>query len=40
MKLARIIARAYGRYRLRTFECETCKVSYTEGEPDEERSAD
>jgi hypothetical protein len=35
MKLARVTERAYGRYRLRTHECDICKLSYTEGEADQ-----
>ncbi len=35
MKLARVTGRAYGRYRLRTYECDSCKVSYTEAESED-----
>jgi len=37
MTLARVIPRAYGRYRLCTYECEACKLSYSEAEADEEQ---
>jgi hypothetical protein len=40
MKLSRVIERAYGRYRLRSYECGACRVSYTEGEPEQERGQD
>jgi hypothetical protein len=36
MKLARVTGRPYGRNRLRTYECDSCKVSYTEGEAADE----
>ena len=40
MRLSRVTERAYGRYRLRSYECGTCRLSYTEGEPEAERGND
>jgi rubredoxin len=34
MTLARVTGRAYGRYRLITYECEACQVAYTEAGPE------
>jgi len=34
MRLARVTGRAYGRYELATYECASCKVSYTEARSD------
>ena len=34
MKFARVTGRAYGRYRLTTYDCKACEVSYTEAEAD------
>jgi hypothetical protein len=34
MKLARVTGRPYGRYRLATFECAACRLSYTEAQSD------
>ncbi len=36
MKLARVTERAYGRYRLRTHECDSCKLSYSEADSDDD----
>ena len=45
MRLARVTERAYGRYRMLSFACEACKVTYTEaeshgGEPENSGSPD
>ena len=40
MTFARVTGRAYGRYRVVTYECEVCKVAYTEAGPDGDEAFD
>jgi hypothetical protein len=40
MQLTRVTGRPYGSFRLRTYECDGCKVSYSEGEADEKQDED